>query len=196
METGSTTAPTGWQVRSRFLRTAAPTSSKASRRIRVRDVRGIGPVYAKKLVQAFGETVFDLIETAPDRLREVDGIGPVRASRIVVAWAEQKIVREIMVFLHAHGVGTSRAVRIYKTYGTDAVRSSRRTPTGWRATFAASAQAADAIAMRLGIEADAPARVRAGIAYALTEALHKGIAGCRSRNWFRSADKLLQVPAD
>ena len=44
-------------------------------------IRGIGPVYAKKMVKAFGEKVFDIIETEPDRLREVDGIGPVRAKR-------------------------------------------------------------------------------------------------------------------
>jgi exodeoxyribonuclease V alpha subunit len=75
-------------------------------------IRGIGPVYARKMVKAFGATVFDIIEVAPDRMREVDGIGPVRARRISAAWAEQKIVREIMVFLHSHGVGTARAVRI------------------------------------------------------------------------------------
>jgi exodeoxyribonuclease V alpha subunit len=61
--------------------------------------------------------VFDIIEAEPDRLREVDGIGPVRAQRITAAWAKQRIVHEIMVFLHSHGVGTVRAVQIYKTYG-------------------------------------------------------------------------------
>jgi exodeoxyribonuclease V alpha subunit len=61
-------------------------------------IRGIGPVYAKKLLRAFGEKVFDVIEAEPIRLREVDGIGRVRASRIVTAWAEQKVVREIMCF--------------------------------------------------------------------------------------------------
>jgi exodeoxyribonuclease V alpha subunit len=74
-------------------------------------------------MRAFGEKVFDVIETTPDRLREVDGIGPVRASRITAAWAEQKAVREIVVFLHSHGVGTARAVRIYKTYGLTPSRS-------------------------------------------------------------------------
>src|ERR671928_1672 len=67
------------------------------------------------------EAVFDLIEQQPDRLREVTGIGPKRAARIVAGWAEQKVIREIMLFLHSHGVGTSRAVRIYKTYGPRAV---------------------------------------------------------------------------
>jgi exodeoxyribonuclease V alpha subunit len=80
-------------------------------------IRGIGPVYAKKMVKAFGEKVFDIIEAEPARLREVTGIGAVRAKHITDAWAEQKVVREIMVFLHSNGVGTARAVRIYKTYG-------------------------------------------------------------------------------
>jgi exodeoxyribonuclease V alpha subunit len=83
---------------------------------------GIGPVYAKKLVRAFGEAVFDVVEQQPGRLREVTGIGPRRAERITAGWAERKIIREIMLFLHSNGVGTSRAVRIYKTYGADAIR--------------------------------------------------------------------------
>jgi NAD-dependent DNA ligase len=85
-------------------------------------IRGVGPVYAKKLVRAFGEKVFDIVETSPDRLREVDGIGPVRAASILATWAEQKAVREIMVFLHSHGVSTARAVLIFKTYGADAIQ--------------------------------------------------------------------------
>jgi len=93
--------------------------STASRSTLLRMIRGIGPVYARKMVKAFGEKVFDIIEAEPDRLREVTGIGAVRAKRITDA-CEQKIVREIMVFLHSHGVGTARAVRIFKTYGSDA----------------------------------------------------------------------------
>jgi exodeoxyribonuclease V alpha subunit len=85
-------------------------------------IRGVGPVYAKKLVRAFGEKVFDIVETSPDRLREVDGIGPVHAASILAAWAEQKAVREIMVLLHSHGVSTARAVLIFKTYGADAIQ--------------------------------------------------------------------------
>ena len=108
----------GQQFRSRFLRTSEPTSIEGIEKyLGSGMIRGIGPVYAKKLVGAFGDKVFDVIEAEPARLREVTGIGPVRANRITAAWAEQKVVREIMVFLHSHSVGTARAVRIYKTYG-------------------------------------------------------------------------------
>jgi len=113
----------GQQFRARFLRTSAPTTAEGIQKYLASGmIRGIGPAYAGKLVGAFGEAVFDVIEANPDRLREVPGIGPVRASRIVAAWAEQKAVREIMMFLHANGVGTSRAVRIFKTYGTNAIQ--------------------------------------------------------------------------
>ena len=103
----------GQQFKARFLKTSAPTSIDGIEKyLGSGMIRGIGPVYAKKLVRAFAEKVFDTIEAAPERLREVTGIGPVRAKRITDAWAEQKVVREIMVFLHEHEVGTARAVHL------------------------------------------------------------------------------------
>ena len=103
----------GQQFKARFMRTSAPTSIDGIEKyLGSGMIRGIGPVYAKKMVKAFGEKVFDIIEAEPERLREVTGIGLVRAKRITDAWAEQKIIREIMVFLHSNGVGTARAVRI------------------------------------------------------------------------------------
>ena len=119
----------GQQFRARFLRTSPPTSADGIEKyLSSGMIRGIGPAYAKKLVRSFGEKVFDVIEATPERLREVDGIGPIRAARILTAWAEQKAVREIMVFLHSHGVGTARAVRIFKTYGSDAIRVMSENP--------------------------------------------------------------------
>ena len=113
----------GVQFRASFLKAMAPTTVEGIEKyLGSGMIRGIGPVYAKKLVRAFGEAVFDIIEQEPPRLREVTGIGPKRAKRIIAGWAEQKVIREIMLFLHSNGVGTSRAVRIYKTYGPDAIQ--------------------------------------------------------------------------
>ena len=114
----------GQQFKARFLKTSAPSSIEGIEKyLGSGMIRGIGPVYAKKMVKAFADKVFDIIEAEPARLREVTGIGAVRAKRITDAWAEQKIVREIMVFLHSNGVGTARAVRIYKTYGATPSKS-------------------------------------------------------------------------
>src|ERR1019366_6244746 len=151
----------GQQFRARFMHSSAPTSIEGIEKyLSSGMIRGIGLVYAKKMVKAFGEKVFDIIEAAPDRLREVDGIGPIRARRITAAWAEQKIVREIMVFLHSHGVGTARAVRIYKTYGSDAVQVMTENPYRLaRDIRGIGFKTADAIAMKLGIEKTAMVRV-------------------------------------
>src|SRR6201989_2302454 len=119
----------GQQFKTRFLRTSPPTSADGIEKyLSSGRIPGVGPVYAKKLVRSFGEKVFEVIETTPDRLREVDGIGPVRAASILAAWAEQKAGREIMVFLHSHSVSTARAVRIFKTYGSDAIQVMSENP--------------------------------------------------------------------
>ena len=157
-------------------------------------IRGIGPVYAKKMVEAFGEKVFDVIEAAPDRLREVTGIGAVRAKRITGAWAEQKIIREIMVFLHSNGVGTARAVRIFKTYGADAVQVMTENPYRLaRDIRGIGFKSADAIAMKLGIEKTAMIRLRAGISYALTEAMDEGHCGLPTDQLIPLAEELLEA---
>ena len=123
----------GQQFKAKFLKTSEPTSLDGIEKyLGSGMIRGIGPVYAKKLVRAFGEKVFDTIEAEPERLREVAGIGAVRASRITAAWADQKIIREIMVFLHSNDVSTARAVRIFKTYGADAVQVMSEKPISIR----------------------------------------------------------------
>ncbi|MGO9546469.1 MAG: ATP-dependent RecD-like DNA helicase [Rhodomicrobium sp.] len=186
----------GLQFRAQFLKTSAPTSVEGIEKyLSSGMIRGIGPVYAKRLLKAFGDKVFDVIQSAPGRLREVDGIGPRRAERIVAAWAEQKIVREIMIFLHSHGVGTSRAVRIYKTYGNDAVQVMSENPYRLAKDIRGIGfKTADSIAMRLGIEKTAMIRVRAGISYALTEALNDGHCGLPVQELHTLAEKLLEVP--
>jgi exodeoxyribonuclease V alpha subunit len=186
----------GQQFKARFLRTSAPTSADGIERyLSSGMIRGVGPVYAKKLVRAFGESVFDVIETSPDRLREVDGIGPVRAANILAAWAEQKAVREIMVFLHSHGVSTARAVRIFKTYGADAIQVMTDNPYRMaRDIRGIGFKSADAIAMKVGIEKTAMVRVRAGISYALSEAMDEGHCGLPTDELVPLAEKLLEVP--
>ena len=188
----------GHQFKAHFLRSSAPSSTEGIEKyLRSGLIRGIGRVYARKLVQAFGDKVLDVIETEPERLREVAGIGPVRAGRITGAWAEQKAVREIMVFLHSHGVGTARAVRIFKTYGSDAVEVITNNP--YRLTRdirGIGFRIADAIAMKLGITRTAMTRVRAGIGYALTEAMDDGHCGLPADELGPLAARLLDVPDD
>ena len=186
----------GQQFKARFMRTSEPSSIEGIEKyLGSGMIRGIGPVYVGKMVRAFGEKVFDIIEAEPERLREVTGIGRVRAKRITDAWAEQKVIREIMVFLHSHGVGTARAVRIYRTYGVDAVQVMTENPYRLaRDIRGIGFKTADAIAMKLGIEITAMIRVRAGISHALTEAMDDGHCGLPAEELAPLAVELLEVP--
>ena len=112
--------------------------------------------------------MFDLIEQELSRLREVSGTGRKRAARIVAGWADQKAIREIMLFLHAHGVGTSRAVRIFKTYGQDAIALiAENLYRLARDIRGIGFRTADRVASRLGIANEAMVRERAGLSFRL-----------------------------
>ncbi|MFM7676481.1 MAG: helix-hairpin-helix domain-containing protein [Synechococcus sp.] len=185
----------GQQFQASFLRSSAPTTAEGIEQyLGSGMIRGIGPIYASKLVAVFGDQVFEVIEHTPERLREVPGIGPVRGQRIHQAWADQKVVREIMVFLHSHGVGTARAVRIFKTYGTNAVPVMAENPYRLaRDIRGIGFRTADAIAARLGIEPGALIRLRAGIQYALLEASGDGHCGLPTAELLQRAGDLLAV---
>lgn len=158
-------------------------------------VRGIGPHFAKRLVQVFGEAVFDVIEHTPQRLLELDGIGPKRRSRIEEAWAEQQAIREIMVFLQSHGVGTARAVRIYKTYGDEAIL--RVTENPYRLALdihGIGFQTADALAQRLGMAQDSPLRAQAGVRHVLQQWSEQGHCAAEHSRLIELASKLLDIP--
>jgi exodeoxyribonuclease V alpha subunit len=187
----------GPQFKASFLRAAPPTTVEGIEKyLGSGMIRGIGPVYGKRLVRAFGEAVFDVIEAQPERLREVDGIGPKRAGRIVAAWADQKIIREIMIFLHSHGVGTLRSVRIFKTYGADAIQVLSENPYRLaRDVRGIGFKTADTIAARLGIEKTAMIRARAGIGFTLTEAMDDGHCGLPLDELVPMAEQLLEIPA-
>ncbi|MGG5890688.1 SF1B family DNA helicase RecD2 [Falsiroseomonas sp. HC035] len=186
----------GLQFKAAFLKASPPTTLEGIEKyLGSGMIRGIGPVYATKLVRAFGEAVFELIEQEPARLREVTGIGPKRAARIIAGWADQKVIREIMLFLHAHGVGTSRAVRIYKTYGVEAVRLISENPYRLaRDIRGIGFLTADRVAERLGIDKTAMIRVRAGISFALAEAMDEGHCGLPVDELAVLTEKLIEVP--
>ncbi|MCU0256379.1 MAG: ATP-dependent RecD-like DNA helicase, partial [Vicinamibacterales bacterium] len=187
----------GRQFRAAYLTSAAPdTLEGIERYLASGAMRGVGPHFARRLVQAFGREVFDVIEQAPARLRDVPGIGPQRAARIVEGWQAQRNVRDIMVFLHAHGVGTSRAVRIHKTYGSDAIALIRDDPYRLaRDIRGIGFVSADRIARSLGVEPTALVRVRAGCGHVLLQALDEGHAGLPREELAERAVALLGVEA-
>jgi exodeoxyribonuclease V alpha subunit len=185
----------GLQFRADLLRSSAPTTIEGIEKyLGSGMVKGIGPVYAKKLVHKFGERIFDIIETESARLQEVDGIGPERRRRIKDAWAEQKVIRQIMVFLHSNGVSTSRAVRIYKLYGESAIETVRANPYNLSNDIPGIGfKTADQIAQKIGIPHDSVLRACAGLNHILLEATGQGHCALPVEYLKEETGKLLSV---
>ncbi|MFD6434013.1 ATP-dependent RecD-like DNA helicase [Streptomyces venezuelae] len=157
-------------------------------------IKGIGPVMADRITTHFGVDTLDIIETAPKRLVEVPGLGPKRTKMIAAAWEEQKAIKEVMVFLQGVGVSTSIAVRIYKKYGDASISVVKNEPYRLAAdVWGIGFLTADRIAQSVGIPHDSPARVKAGLQYALSQSTDQGNCYLPEERLIADAVKLLQV---
>ncbi|MFD5745802.1 ATP-dependent RecD-like DNA helicase [Streptomyces sp. NPDC127033] len=157
-------------------------------------IKGIGPVFADRIVEHFGLETLDIIETEPKRLVEVPGLGPKRTKAIAAAWEEQKAIKEVMVFLQGVGVSTSIAVRIYKKYADASISVVRNEPYRLAAdVWGIGFLTADRIAQAVGIPHDSPERVKAGIQYALSQSTDQGHCFLPEDQLISDAVKLLTV---
>lgn len=138
-------------------------------------IKGIGPIFAKRLVEAFGLDTLRIIEEEPHKLLTVEGIGPLRKGRIVKSWSDQKEIREVMLFLQSHGVSSAYAVKIFKAYGSEAISIVKENPYRLAQDISGIGfKTADKIAQALGIARDSPLRAQAGILYILHELADEG----------------------
>ncbi len=157
-------------------------------------VRGIGKVMAARLVKHFGLTTLDVIDHEPGRLTEVPGIGPIRSERIARAWAEQRQVKEVMLFLQSHSVSPSYAVKIYKQYGDNAIAVVRENPYRLAADiFGIGFKTADRIAGSLGIPLDSPRRAAAGVLHVLSELADQGHVFAPRMRLMDDAARILEI---
>ncbi|MCH7595761.1 MAG: AAA family ATPase, partial [Planctomycetes bacterium] len=185
----------GRQVRTESYETILPnTVTGIERYLGSGLIHGIGKVYAKRLIEAFGVETLKVIDTDPDRLTTVEGIGPKRASQIREAWEGQKAIQSIMVFLQGHGIGTAQAVRIYKRYGDAAVAVLRENPYRLAEDITGIGfQGADKIAASLGIAKDSAQRLEAGLHYVLQQATGEGHDFLPEQDLFERTASLLEV---
>ena len=158
-------------------------------------VKGIGPRFAGRIVEVFKEQTLDVIDQSPSFLSQVKGIGPKLIEKIRESWREQKTVRSIMVFLHSYGIGTARAVRIYKTYGENAIEMVKANPYRlstdiWGVGFAT----ADELALKLGIPRDSPFRAQAAVRHVLSEAATDGHVGYPEELLRERAVQITDIP--
>jgi exodeoxyribonuclease V alpha subunit len=169
----------GMQFKATEIKTNPPhTAEGIARYLGSGLIKGIGPKYAKRIVEVFGERTLEVIDKSPTHLTDVKGIGPKMIDKIRRSWEEQRESRKIMVFLQSHGIGTARAVRIYKTYGENAIEIIKANPYRlsadiWGVGFAT----ADELALKLGLPRDSPFRAQAAVRHLLSEATGDGHVG-------------------
>ena len=157
-------------------------------------VKGVGPKYARRIVQRFGKDTLTVIEEDPEKLLEVDGIGRLRVDRIKKSWEEQKEIKNIMVFLQGHDVSTAHATKIYKTYGNESIRTVQENPYRladdiWGIGF----RTADRIAEKLGFGHEKYVRLRSGILYTLNRLSEGGHCYATRDLLLKTGTELLSV---
>src|SRR6185312_333747 len=185
----------GRQLKAFHLRTMPPNTREGIEKyLGSGMVKGIGPVYAKKLIARFGEELFEVIEKTPNSLEQVEGIGLKRKVKIAQAWSDQRAIRDIMLFLHAHGVGTSRAVRIHKMYGAEAIEKVRKNPYVLAEDIPGIGfKTSDEVAQKLGIPRDSVYRACAGLRHVLLEAGQDGHCALPGTGLLAKAVQLLEI---
>lgn len=157
-------------------------------------IKGIGPVYAKKIVNLFKEETMNIIEENPDKIIEVPGIGKKRVEMIKKAWQDQKEVKNIMIFLQSYGVSTSFGSRIYKVYGNDSVEVMKENPYKLADdVYGIGFKTADALAAKLGIDRESFKRCRAGIFYTLSHLSEEGHCYATSEQLVEKCVEILEI---
>ena len=157
-------------------------------------IKGIGPSYAEKIVDRFGEATLDILDNEPDRLSEIRGIGPKKLDKIKKCWTEQKEIRNIMLFLKSYNVSTSLATKIFKQYGSQSIQTVTENPYRladelWGVGF----KTADDIASKLGFEHERFERLRSGILYSMNRFSEAGHCYAVMSDLMASAIELLEV---
>ena len=186
----------GQQFQAEILRTMPPTTVEGIEKYLASGmIKGVGPVLAGRIVKAYKERTFEIIDADPHSLTYVEGIGPTRKKKITEAWQEQKAIREIMVFLHGHKVSTSRAFRIFKAYGNEAIEKVRQDPYRLaRDIDGIGFKTADVIAESVGIGQQSDLRARAGVEYVLLQLTQEGHCGYGREELVAMTAKLLEIP--
>lgn len=138
-------------------------------------VKGIGPIYAKKIVDRFGEDTLEIIDKSPYRLLEIEGLGKKKLKQLKECWNEQRSIREVMIFLRAHGASPGYAQKIYKQYGDQSIAKVKENPYQLaKEVFGIGFKMADSIATKLEFALHSPERLSAGIEFVLWELANDG----------------------
>jgi exodeoxyribonuclease V alpha subunit len=157
-------------------------------------VKGIGPVFAKKIVDRFGADTLEVIDKTPNRLNEIEGLGKKKIRQLKECWNEQRSIREVMVFLRAHGASPGYAQKIFKQYGDESIAKVKENPYNLaKDVFGIGFKVADGISLKLGFALHSPERLAAGIEFVLWELANDGHTCFPVNDFLPIASKMLEV---
>lgn len=160
-------------------------------------IKGIGPVFAERIVEYHKEGTLGVIDTNPEALLEIDGIGPKRIARIKACWEEQKAIRELMLFLQGYGISPTYAQKVFKTYGEDSKKVIEENPYQLaRDVYGIGFKTADQTAQKLGIDQQADIRIDSGVEYVLAKLAEDGHTCYPRPAFLERARRLLDVEAE
>lgn len=160
-------------------------------------IRGIGPTFAKRIVDKFGLETLDIIEYHADRLLQIEGLGKKKLDKIKTCWLDQKAIRDVMIFLQSHKVSPSYAQKIFREYGSKCIEIVQANPYKLaRDIRGIGFKSADKIASALGIAKEAPQRLDAGIEHTLMELADDGHVCYPLDELLIEAEKLLENSQD
>ena len=181
---------------SSFTRTVPASKQGMIKYLSSRLIKGIGKVYAEKIVHAFGEATFDTIEHHPEALKQIRGIGEKRIRQLAKAWQEQTVAREVMLFLSSHDINLNYAVKIVKTFGQQAIEVLKENPYLLAEKIRGIGfKTADRIARKLNIAPDSPNRLQAGLTFLVFQAADNGHTMAPKEELIENAAKEMEVPA-
>jgi exodeoxyribonuclease V alpha subunit len=157
-------------------------------------IKGIGPVMAKRIVEKFGERTLEVIDKNIEKLAEVEGVGQKRIKMIKKGWDDHKEIREVMIFLQAHGISSGYATKIFKQYGSKSIDVVKQNPYHLATeVFGIGFVTADRIAEKLGFAKDSELRAEAGITYVLNQLADEGHVYYPYEPLMEKCQEILQV---
>ncbi|MEC7839302.1 MAG: ATP-dependent RecD-like DNA helicase, partial [Chlamydiota bacterium] len=186
----------GWQFEIDSYKTETPADINGIKKYLGSGlIKGIGPVYAKRIVAKFGSETLMVIDSDPDKLLTVSGIGKKRIGTIKKCWEDQRVIREVMIFLQQYGISPSFAQKIFRAYGKDSIKKLKDNPYNLaKDIIGIGFRSADKVAFEMGIEKGAPKRIESGIEYVLSQLSGDGHVCFPLDEFLESAEDMLEVP--
>jgi len=156
-------------------------------------IKGVGPKFAGLIVKTFGADTLNVIEETPDKLNDVPGIGQKRVEMIKEAWLEQKEIKNIMLFLQDHDVGTALAIKVFNEFGAESINIVKENPFKLTEITGIGFKTADIVARKMGFDTESEYRCKSGLIFVLNDCSNDGHCYMPRNDLIKKAAEMLGI---